>query len=87
MIVVDESEPVGGKWCNLNYQTSEVLHSFFYLKNEKKINNKTEIEPPFESRDVQIRRGLNVRDFFEMEEEIGRYEYSLYSLFFRLFFL
>lgn len=31
-----------------------------------------EIEPPFESRDVQIRRGLNVRDFFEMEEEIGR---------------
>lgn len=36
MIVVDESEPVGGKWCKLNYQRSEVLHSFFYLKNEKK---------------------------------------------------
>lgn len=32
----------------------------------------TEIEPPFESRDVLIRRGLNVRDFFDMEEEIGR---------------
>jgi len=32
----------------------------------------SEIEPPFESRDVQIKRGLNVRDFYDMEEEIGR---------------
>lgn len=47
---------------------------------------KTEIEPPFESRDVQIRRGLNVRDFFEMEEEIGRYEFSLFFIISLYFF-
>ena len=31
-----------------------------------------EIEPPFESRDVLIRRGVNVRDYYVLEEEIGR---------------
>lgn len=63
MIVVDESEPVGGK--EQSRRANIALHGIIEFV-------RAEIEPPFESRDVQIRRGLNVRDFFDMEEEIGR---------------
>lgn len=65
-IVVDETEPVGG---DIIVQINRVNPFFKYIFCEIFI----EIEPPFESRDVQIKRGLNVRDFFDMEEEIGRY--------------
>lgn len=61
---------------HISYQIGFVLKICVWFTSSFK--KKIEIEPPFESRDVQIRRGLNVRDFFEMEEEIGRYRNFLF---------
>ncbi len=49
---------------------SRLLTFFWSRVNKNTIN--AEVEPPFEPREVHIRRGQNVRDKFILEQEIGR---------------
>jgi hypothetical protein len=80
MIVVDETEPDGGKslphfsaaphLCR-SPTISEPITDFFLSRVNKNTIN-AEVEPPFEPREVHIRRGQNVRDKFILEQEIGR---------------
>lgn len=39
------------------------IYCFFFL---------LEIQPPFPSRDVNVRKGVNPKDHYDMVEEIGR---------------
>ena len=82
MIVVDETEPDGGKslphfsaaahLCRSPTISEPITDLFFILSRVNKNTINAEVEPPFEPREVHIRRGQNVRDKFILEEEIGR---------------
>jgi hypothetical protein len=54
------------------YACSATISDLFFVSRVNKNTINAEVEPPFEPREVYIRRGQNVRDKFVLEQEIGR---------------